>query len=143
MRDKPVGYSPLHDFLATATPEQLKAKCFNMADKQIELAERLKEKNDRIAELEQQVQKFYTHSVVEISEIQVPGISRERRAKLDSGEESWTVFEQSIYQGIFRIMRRKLQTRTATSDNCQWLAVTLAHHVYRTLEKFNLVAKEK
>lgn len=140
MDEQQQGYSKLHDFLATATESQLRAKLFRMADKEQEFNERLKEKDETIRELERRVQKFFTQGVLEVEAIQVPGV---RRAKLDSGEESWTVFEQTIYQGIFRIMRRKLQTRAATSDNCQWLAVALSHHVYRTLEKFNLVAKEK
>lgn len=46
--DKIVGYSPLHDFLAVATTEQLRAKLFNMADKQIELAETVKEKQAKL-----------------------------------------------------------------------------------------------
>ena len=132
------GYSGLHDFLATATTEQLRAKLFVMADKQVDLAETIREKQTEIAELQHKLQKFYTQGVLEVESIQVPN----RRAKLDS-EESWTIFEQNIYQGLFRIMRKKLQTRPATATDCQWLAVSLSHHVYRTLEKFNLVAKEK
>ena len=132
MNNKPVGYSHLHDFIATATTEQLRARLFKIADDRVDYVEKLREKDEKILELEAKLQRFYTEGVIQIADMRVK-VNREEQP----------VFRKSIYEGLFRIMRKQLMTRSATSTDCQWLASSMAQHVYRTLEKFNLVAKEK